>query len=64
MTDQIKPTPKRKGGFYLPAYSQKRNKAEMNGRMSHVLLSMASDDRVLAETPSLRRLYEFLARKP
>lgn len=48
-------------GFVMQPMSQaKRNKAEVNGRMSHALLSMASDERILRETPILRDLYAFL----
>jgi hypothetical protein len=59
VTPQLKKRPK---PFVLASFSQKRNKAEANERMSHTLLSMASDDRIRGATPSLKQLYEFLAR--
>lgn len=61
MTPQLKNRP---GNFHLPAYSQNRNAAEKNGRLSHIFLSMASDARIQQATPSLRALYEFLGTKP
>lgn len=50
-------------GFVMQPMSQaKRNKAEVNGRMSHAMLSMASDERILANTPNLKAIHEFLAK--
>ena len=61
MTATLKNRP---GNFQLPAYSQKRNQAEKNGRLSYITLSMASAERIQAATPSLRDLYAFLGTKP
>lgn len=62
MTTALKPRPK---GFQLPKFGDaKRNKAEANGRLSHIILSMASDARVMENTPSLKALYAFLKVKP
>lgn len=55
------PLKNRPGNFTLPAYSQTRNAAEKNGRLSHAFVSMASDRRIIENTPSLKALYEFLA---
>ena len=63
MTAHVKWVAKPKLGFHLQPMSQaKRQKPEENGRLSHILLSMASDERIREATPSLRSLYEFLAR--
>lgn len=61
MTPALKNRP---GNFTLPAYSQTRNAAEKNGRLSHAFVSMASDARIQEATPSLRKLYAFLGTKP
>lgn len=50
----------RKNAFVLPTHDQMRTKGKINGRMSHTLLSMASDDRIREATPILRDLYAFL----
>lgn len=51
---------KPKGFVMAPMSQAKRNQAEVKGRMSHALLSMVSDERILRETPILRDLYAFL----
>lgn len=59
MTPTLKNRP---GNFLLPSYDQARKNGEKNGRLSHIFLSMASDERVIEQTPSLQRLEEILAR--
>lgn len=52
---------KRKKGFHLPIYTPaKRSNDKRNGVLSHIVMSMASDERIEEATPSLKRLYEFL----
>ncbi len=48
-------------GFQLRPMSQPKHKAENNGRLSYLIASMASDERILEATPSLKALYAFLA---
>lgn len=48
--------------FQLPTRKAQRLQGQINGRMSTVFLSMASDARIQEATPSLKGLYEFLAR--
>lgn len=52
----------RKREFQLLAHHPKRTQLKKNGRLSHATLSMASDERILRETPILRDLYAFLAK--
>lgn len=51
---------RKRNSFVIPATSQTRKQGLINGRMSHALLSMASDERIMANTPNLRAIYEFL----
>lgn len=43
-----------------PMSSAKQKRDKFNGFMSQAMLSMASDERILRETPILRDLYAFL----
>lgn len=53
---------RKRNTFVLPATSQTRKQGLINGRMSHALLSMASDDRIREATPILKSLYAFLGK--
>lgn len=56
-------TSRKKPGFqFQPMAQAKRQNPEANGRLSHIILSMASDERVIENTPSLRKLREILQR--
>lgn len=58
-------TPAKKPGFVLPILKwQSSQIGGMKAQIQGAGWSEASTARVLANTPSLRRLYEFLARKP
>lgn len=57
----LKPRPK---GFRLPAYDSSRQNQERKAMLSAMVTSMASDHRVMENTPSLKSLYEFLKIKP
>lgn len=51
---------KRNGFLLSPMSSAKQKRDKFNGFMSQAMLSMASDARILANTPNLKAIYEFL----
>lgn len=61
MTAHVKYTPKRKPGFFqLPSPKLGGGDQKHKAFLSAMVTSIASDERVLEQTPSLKRLYEFL----
>ena len=59
-TTLAKPKPKR--SFQLPTRKAQRIRGQINGRMSAIFLSMASDKRIREATPSMKSLYTFLGK--
>lgn len=52
---------RKRNAFTMPAMSRaKQNDLAKNGRVSHTLLSMASDERLREATPSLKAMYAWL----
>jgi len=62
VTAHVKWAPKAKPGFQLPRSRPQKARDQFNGFMSQALLSMASDERVIENTPSLQKLREILER--